>query len=80
MDRQVDLDAVAAELAGHRARWVRGGLAIGELTWRDAAAPWPQPIVTDRAAVADPESLGVVFCRSDGGEVELVLWRGGWAW
>ncbi len=79
MDRLVDLDVVAAELARCRPEWVRRGLAVGEFTWRDAAAPWPQPIVTDRAAVAEPESLGVVFREAGGGEAELVLWCGGWA-
>jgi hypothetical protein len=79
VDRLVDLDAVAAELAGRRIEWVDAGLTVGELTWRDAAAAWPQPIVTDRAAVADPESLGVVFRGSGGDEAELVLWCGGWA-
>ncbi len=50
-----------------------------ELTWRDAEAEWPQPLVTDRQAVADPESVGLTF-RCDGEDVaRLVLWRGGWA-
>jgi hypothetical protein len=79
MDRLVDLDVVAAELTRRRAEWVRSGLAVGEFTWRDAAAAWPQPIVTDRAAVADPESLGLVFGGAGGDETELVLWCGGWA-
>jgi len=79
MDRLIDLDAVAAELMRRRPEWVRRGLAVGEFTWRDTVAAWPQPIVTDRAAVADPESLGLVFRGAGGGEAELVLWCGGWA-
>jgi hypothetical protein len=79
MDRLVDLDAVAAVLVQRRPQWVAGGLTVSELTWRDASAAWPQPIVTDRAAVADPESLGLVMRGTGGDEAELVLWRGGWA-
>lgn len=78
MDRLVDLDAVAAELTRRRPGWVGGGLVVGEFTWRDAAAAWPQPVVKDRSAVADPESLGLVFHGREG-EAELVLWCGGWA-
>ncbi len=29
------------------------------ITWRDEAAPWPQPLETDRALVTDPDSIGV---------------------
>jgi len=79
MDRLVDLDAVAAELTRRRPEWVAGGLTVGKFTWRDAEAAWPQPIVTDRATVADPESLGLVFGGMGGDEAELVLWCGGWA-
>ena len=55
------------------------GLKVGAFTWRDAQAPWPQPIVTDRALVADPESLGMTMDASPGHYAELVLWCGGWA-
>jgi hypothetical protein len=79
VDRLVDLDAVAAQLTRRRPEWVSGGLAVGDFTWRDAAAAWPQPIVNDRAAVADPESLGLVFRGVGGDEALLVLWCGGWA-
>jgi hypothetical protein len=79
MDRLINLDAVAAELARRRDGWVRDGLATGEFTWRDAAALWPQPITTDRTAIADPESLGLTFRAISGDQAQLVLWRGGWA-
>jgi hypothetical protein len=59
--------------------WTRRGLVVGEFTWRDAAAAWPQPIVTDRKSVVDPESLGMKFDAGGGGEALLVLWTGGWA-
>jgi hypothetical protein len=39
-------------------------------------AQWPQPIVTDRSAVSDPESVGVTL-RHGEHEAELVLWTGG---
>lgn len=52
---------------------------VGEFTWRDAAAQWPQSIVTDRASVIDPESLGMTFNAGERAEALLVLWTGGWA-
>jgi len=79
VDQLVDLDAVAAELTRRLPEWVGGGLTVGEFTWRDAAAAWPQPIVTDRVAVAEPASLGLGLRGPGGGEAELVLWCGGWA-
>jgi hypothetical protein len=79
MDRLVDLDAVAAELQARRPGWESRGLKVGAFTWRDAQALWPQPIVTDRALVADPESLWMTMDASPGHYAELVLWCGGWA-
>ena len=79
MDRLVDLDVVAAELQARRARWVSRGLDVGAFTWRDAEASWPQPIVSDRALIVDPESLGVIMTASPSNLAELVLWCGGWA-
>ena len=39
---------------------------------------WPQPIVSDRASVKVPESLGLrLQCGDD--EAEFVVWTGGWA-
>ena len=77
--QSVDLDAVHAELQERRAAWVSGGLAAGPFTWRDSAATWPYVIETDRGAVTDPESLGVVLGDPSERYAELVLWRGGWA-
>jgi len=80
MDQVVDLDAVLVELVRRRQEWTRSGLVVGDFTWRDAAAAWPQPIVIDRESVADPESLGMTFDAGDGAEAALlVLWTGGWA-
>jgi len=70
---------VLVELTRRRSEWTRRGLVVGEFTWRDAAAAWPQPIVTDRESVADPESLGMTLDASGGSEALLVLWAGGWA-
>lgn len=79
MDRLVDLDLVLVELSQRRPKWTQLGLVVGEFTWRDAAASWPQPIVTDRASVIDPESLGMTFHAGGGADALLVLWTGGWA-
>lgn len=76
---QLDPDQVARELTGLRPGWAEHGITAGQLTWRDARATWPQPIVTDRAAVADPESVGMILTAANGNEAILVLWRGGWA-
>jgi predicted NBD/HSP70 family sugar kinase len=79
VDRVVGLDEVAAVLADQTVGWRSAGLEVGQVTWRDAEASWPQPLETDRARVQDPDSVGVVI--SGPGEVELsvVLFRGGWA-
>ena len=79
MDQLVDLDAVGAELRARCAGWGCRGLKVGAFTWRDAEASWPQPIVTNGALVADPESLGMTMEAAPGHYAELVLWCGGWA-
>lgn len=42
------------------------------------AGAWPQPIVSDRASVQVPESLGIRL-RRDPDEFEVVVRTGGWA-
>lgn len=79
MERVVDLDAVVVELDQRRQGWSQRGLVVGEFTWRDSLAPWPQPLVADRALVTDPESLGLTFGVGQGPDARLVLWTGGWA-
>jgi hypothetical protein len=79
VDRLVDLDLVVAELQARRVEWESRGLEVGAFTWRDAQAPWPQPIVTDRALVTDPESLGMTMDATPDRFARLVLWCGGWA-
>ncbi|NJQ04107.1 hypothetical protein [Streptomyces lonarensis] len=79
MDHVVDLDAVAALLAQRAEAWTSAGLEVGQLTWRDGAAPWPQPHHTDRERVHDPDSLGIVVTGPDEAELSIVLFRGGWA-
>ena len=75
----LDLDQVAALLAGLRPGWTSQGLIVRALTWRDARASWPQPLHTDRSKVAEPESVGLRLTAADGREARLVIWRGGWA-
>ncbi|MEU6705442.1 hypothetical protein [Streptomyces wuyuanensis] len=79
MDRVVDLDAVAAVVAGRTVGWRSAGLEVGQVTWRDAEALWPQPLETDRARVHDPDSVGVVISGPGDAELSVVLFRGGWA-
>ncbi|WP_254407161.1 hypothetical protein [Streptomyces sp. GMY02] len=79
MDRVVDLDAAAAVLAERAARWRSAGLAVGEMTWRDWEAEWPQPLETDWARVNDPDPLGLITSGSAEALLSVVLFRGGWA-
>jgi hypothetical protein len=79
MDRVVDLDEAAALMLERVERWRSAGLEVGEVTWRDWEAEWPQPLETDRARVNDPDSLGVVISGSVEAELQVVLFRGGWA-
>ncbi|MDN3297251.1 hypothetical protein QWM81_25055 [Streptomyces ficellus] len=79
MDRVVDLDEVAAVVAGRTVGWRLAGLEVGQVTWRDAEASWPQPLETDRARVHDPDSVGVVISGPGEAELSVVLFRGGWA-
>ncbi|MDG5805800.1 hypothetical protein P9869_24705 [Streptomyces ossamyceticus] len=79
MDRVVDLDEVAAVVAGRTVGWRSAGLEVGQVTWRDAEASWPQPLETDRARVNDPDSVGVVISGPGGAELSIVLFAGGWA-
>lgn len=76
---QLDLDQVARVLSGLLPGWTERGITAGQLTWRDAQAAWPQPIVTSRITVAEPESFGVTLTAANGNEARLVIWRGGWA-
>jgi hypothetical protein len=78
MDRIVDLDAAAAEIDRRRPTWEAHGLSVGPTTWRDADT-WPQRIQPDRAKAIDPDSIGVRVEAGDRGEIEVCLFRGGWA-
>jgi len=75
----LDLDQVAAVLAGLRPGWREHGLVVRPLLWRDARGSWPQILHTDRGNVAEPESVGLTLTAADGREGRLVIWRGGWA-
>lgn len=79
MDRVVDLDEAAVVLVKRVARWRSAGLVVGEMTWRDWEAEWPQAFETERARVHDPDSLGLVISGSSEAELSAVLFRGGWA-
>ena len=75
----LDLDQVAAVLAGLRPGWREQGLVVRPFLWRDARGSWPQILHTDRGKVAEPESVGLTLTAADGQEARLVIWRGGWA-
>src|ERR1700719_1763486 len=75
----LDLDQVAAVLAGLRPGWREQGLVVRPFLWRDARGSWPQILHTDRGEVAEPESVGLTLTAADGREASLVIWRGGWA-
>jgi hypothetical protein len=75
----LDLDQVAAVLAGLRPGWRDQGLVVRPFLWRDARGSWPRIPHTDRGNVAEPESVGLTLTAADGREARLVIWRGGWA-
>ncbi len=79
VDRVIELDEAAAALLERAVRWGQAGLVVGELTWRDGKAGWPQPLETDRTRMDDPDALGVVIRGQAGAELSVVLFRGGWA-
>jgi hypothetical protein len=77
MERVVDLDEAVLEVERRRDRWEEAGLTVEPVTWRDEQQKWPQRLESDRAAVVDPDSFGVVLTGL-GGELSVVLFRGGW--
>jgi hypothetical protein len=79
MERIVDLDEAAAEVADRAPGWRAVGLTVGRLTWRDEVAPWPWRLETDRSRVSDPDSVGVLLSGPSEAELSIVLFRGGWA-
>jgi hypothetical protein len=79
MERVMDLDQAAVEIARRRPRWEAMRLAVGSVTWRDEAAAWPQTLEEDRERVADPDSIGVGITGPGEAELAVVLFRGGWA-
>ncbi|MEU3558586.1 hypothetical protein [Kitasatospora sp. NPDC006786] len=79
METIVDLDEAAAEVAARTPGWRAAGLVVGEMTWRDETAPWPQRLETDRTRVADPDSVGVLVSGPEETQLSVVLFRGGWA-
>ncbi len=77
VERWIDLDQVAGLISRHTSAWEQAGLVVGALTWRDVGVPWPYPLRTDRAEVADANSVGVAV-RKQEQEGHLVIFRGGW--
>lgn len=77
MEHRVDLDVLAGRLEPMLAKWSKTA-RVGQLTWRDEQAEWPQPITSDRSCVAVPESLGLRI-TSGADEIEVCVWTGGWA-
>jgi hypothetical protein len=78
MDRILDLDAVAEMLEAQRQRLIAAAFSVAPLTWRDASESWPWTLKTDRATVADPDSVGLRLETTDQ-FAEVVIFRGGWA-
>ncbi|THA68730.1 hypothetical protein E6P78_13755 [Streptomyces sp. A0958] len=75
----IDLDQAAAVIAERAEQWLAAGLKVGQVTWRDATAPWPQRLETDRGLMRDPDSVGVLIRGPADAELSVVLFRGGWA-
>jgi hypothetical protein len=65
VESRVDLDQVAGLISRHAISWEQASLAVGALTWRDAAGP-------------EADSVGVMVRKGEQ-EGQLVIFRGGWA-
>ncbi|MGW0516782.1 hypothetical protein [Crossiella sp. NPDC003009] len=78
MERIVNLDVAAQQIVTRRAAWELAGFTVGPLTWRDHSTA-TRELTTDRAAVADPDSVGVTLDFGDWPAAVCVLFRGGWA-
>ncbi|MGW4397338.1 hypothetical protein ACWEHA_18795 [Amycolatopsis nivea] len=64
-------------IPGCPAAWRGLGIAAGETTWRESEG-WPHRITTDRATVAEADSVGVELAK--GAQLgSIVLFVGGWA-
>jgi hypothetical protein len=74
----IDLQAANAEIESRLAGWRDSGIDVGPVTWRDQGAGWPPTITPDRAAVIDPDSVGVQL-RKGVQEGSVVLFTGAWA-
>ncbi|MFD0526020.1 hypothetical protein ACFQ1I_00230 [Kitasatospora arboriphila] len=79
MERVIDLDHAAVEVAERSPAWERRGLTVGHVSWRDEAAPWPQRLETDRSSVTEPDSIGILITGPGEAQLSVVLFRGGWA-
>ncbi|MEV8100458.1 hypothetical protein [Kitasatospora sp. NPDC085879] len=79
MERVIDLDEAAAEVADRAPGWRAAGLTVGQVTWRDHSVPWTQRFETDRSLVNDPDSVGVLISGPAEAELSVVLFRGAWA-
>ncbi len=84
MERRIDLsnlnlDVAADAVAARRLLWAASGLSVDALTWMDNDVAWPAPIVTVRAQVKRPLSLGIHLHGDGSVEAEIVLYAGGWA-
>ncbi|MFC9976581.1 hypothetical protein ACFVH6_37355 [Spirillospora sp. NPDC127200] len=79
MGHVINLDQAVAELTSRLPARTTSELNPEPVAWRDEGAPWPQPLETDRALIAAPDSVGVRIPGVDEWtEVQIVLYRGGW--
>jgi hypothetical protein len=78
VDAKIDLDLAASEIDRRRSVLAERGFHVGPTTWRDQGQGWPPPIIEDRGAVVDPDSIGIQL-RKGQQEADLILYRGGWA-
>jgi hypothetical protein len=75
----LDLDRAMEEVERRRPAWEAQGVHFRPATWMDNASDWPRPLLTRRAEVHRPMSLGIHLSKDDDSEAEVVLYAGGWA-
>lgn len=78
MRNLIDLDVAVVLLEQCAERLREAGCEVPSITWRDQGLGWPPPLLTDRAAVLDPDSIGI-HVRCGEREGMFVLFKGGWA-
>lgn len=73
----LDIDAAAIEIERRAEAWMMAGVAVAPMTWHEKGSS-PPVVLTDRSAVSDADSVGVLIGDADRTFAHVVLYRYGW--